>query len=140
MRTGEKHCFRQLFKYATLLINKHHHPLVVSYRDNKRQQKFFGSIQAKENAKRQYFRSIATQKVFDSDWSDLNMPGTYGHIDYEPLSSFFRAPSESTIEVLPFDFEWMRLSELGPWVTREIMRQYHQRGGEGKKPGFGKLL
>ena len=140
MRTTENHCFRELYKWVTLLVNKHHIPIVVSYRDSNKKQKFYGSKNAKRNAKSHYSKSISTQKAFDSDYNDLNLPGTLGHISYEPVDAFFSASSEKETEIerLPYKLEWMRHQDICPYVTREIMRQYHLRGGKDVKPGFGK--
>ena len=138
MRTSENHCFRELFKYITLLVNVHHLPIVVSYRDKHQKQRFFGSKHSKRCAKINYFKSVTIQRGFDMDYSDLNLPGNLGNIEYEPLSAYFKAASENDIELLPFPLEWMRLPELGPWITSEMMRQYHDRGNKGNKKLFGR--
>ena len=142
MWTNERWCFRMLFYWATFLINKHNIPLVICYhKDNK--QEFWGSRRAKSKLQSYYSRSLSFKKSFSEDQSDLNMPGTYGHIRENPENVHVRQvlddrTADELPAKLPSKLNLCRLPELGNYIGEEMMRQYRLRGGKLKKKFYGK--
>ena len=142
MWTNERWCFRMLFYWATLLINKHNIPIVIMYRKDKKQE-FWGSTRAKSKLQNYYSNSLSFRKGFSEDQNDLNMPGTFGHITENPENVHVRQILENRTgdaipAKLPSKLSLCRLPQLGPYIGEEMMRQYRMRGGKLKKKCFGK--
>ena len=141
MWTNERWCFRMLFFWASLLINKHHIPIVISYRKDGKQ-KHWGSTRAKSKFQDFYSKSLSMQKSFTEDQNELNMPGTGGHIPENPenvyVSQILNNRSGDEIPAkLPSKLSLCRIKQLGPYIGEEMMRQYRLRGGKLKKKGYG---
>ena len=122
MWTNERWCFRMLFFWASLLINKHHIPIVISYRKDK-VQKTWGSRRAKAKFQQFYSGSLSMKKSFTEDQNELNCPGTSGHIPDNPENVYVRQVLENRSgdelpAKLPSKLSLCRLRQLGTYIER----------------------
>ena len=87
----EYFCLKMIMKFAPMLSEVHHVPLVLSYRLDGRQ-RFFGTNKAKAKFIETYLTSRSWKEAFRLDQDDLNQAENYSYFKYHLHISVILSP------------------------------------------------
>ena len=135
---SEDYLTQKMIASALGLINDYDVPLIISYRNRKNKQIFFGSTKSKNKFSALYERDESWKNIFTEDGEDQRNTQNRPYLQINPNNNCHRVvEGQQEVPFLPFPLDKMNFKEKADYVKDAIYQNYlNRQAGTKKHPRF----